>query len=65
LPGGPDGEALRRLRARFPDLPVFIITAYPDARLVEGAAGVFSKPFETGALLGALERVYAARPPSS
>lgn len=65
LPGGPDGEALRRLRARYPELPVFVITAYPDANLVEGAAGVFSKPFETGALLGALERAHAARHPAS
>jgi CheY-like chemotaxis protein len=61
LPGGPDGEALRRLRARYPGLPVFIITAYPDANLVEGAAGIFQKPFDTSALLEALVRVHAAR----
>jgi CheY-like chemotaxis protein len=62
VPGGPDGEALRRLRARYPGLPVFVITAYPDVALLEGAAGVFSKPFDTGALLQALEQVHAARP---
>lgn len=62
VPGGPDGEALRRLRARYPGLPVFVITAYPDVALLEGAAGVFSKPFDTGALLQTLEQVHAARP---
>jgi len=63
LPGGPDGEALRRLRARYPGLPVFVMTAYPDADLVEGAAGIFQKPFDTGALLKALEQAHAAHHP--
>jgi CheY-like chemotaxis protein len=61
LPGGPDGEALRRLRVRYPGLPVFVITAHLAAGLVEGAAGVFQKPFDTGALLKALEEAHAAR----
>lgn len=65
VPGGPDGEALRRLRARYPGLPVFVITAYPDAIPVEGAAGVFQKPFDTGALVRALELVHARRQPAS
>jgi CheY-like chemotaxis protein len=63
LPGGPDGEALRRLRARYPGLPVFIITAHLDADLVEGAAGIFQKPFDPGALLEALEQAHAAHHP--
>ncbi|MFP2913695.1 response regulator, partial [Pyxidicoccus sp. 3LFB2] len=62
VPGGPDGEALRRLRARYPRLPIFIMTAYPDVAPMEGASGVFSKPFDTGALLQALEAVHASRP---
>jgi CheY-like chemotaxis protein len=62
LPGGPDGEALRRLRERFPHLPIFIMTAYPDVAPMEGAAGVFSKPFDTGVLVAALETAHAARP---
>jgi len=61
LPGGPDGEALRRLRARFPEMPLFVITAYPDQAPGEVVAGVFSKPFDTSALLQALERAHAAR----
>ncbi|MBZ4420905.1 response regulator [Myxococcus sp. RHSTA-1-4] len=62
VPGGPDGEALRRLRARYPNLSTFIITAFPDAVPTEGASGVFSKPFDTRALVHALETAYAARP---
>jgi CheY-like chemotaxis protein len=61
LPGGPDGEALRRLRERFPELPVFVMTAYPEvlpAALPEHS-DIFSKPFDTAALLEVLERVHA------
>jgi CheY-like chemotaxis protein len=62
LPGGPDGEALRRLRARFPELPVFVMTAFPEAvSPLPEHVGVFSKPFDTAALLEALERTHAAR----
>ncbi|MCY1077539.1 response regulator [Archangium lansingense] len=64
LPGGPDGEALRRLRARFPELPVFVMTAYPEVLLPEAMpehAGVFSKPFDPAALLNELERAHASR----
>jgi CheY-like chemotaxis protein len=61
LPGGPDGEALRRLKARYPDMPAFVITAYPELASLEDAAGVFSKPFDTESLLKILEQAYAAR----
>jgi DNA-binding NtrC family response regulator len=59
LPGGPDGEALRRLEARFPELPRLVITAHasPDGPLP--AAELFQKPFDTAALLDALERLHA------
>ena len=30
LPGGPDGEALRRLGAKYPGLPMIVVTAYHD-----------------------------------
>jgi CheY-like chemotaxis protein len=60
LPGGPDGEALRRLKVRFPELPVFVITAYPEVAQDQQAAGVFYKPFDTAALIGALEKAYAS-----
>ncbi|KFE69538.1 response regulator [Hyalangium minutum] len=61
LPGGPDGEALRRLRARFPEMPLFVVTAYPELAPLESAAGVFAKPFDTAALVHALERAHTAR----
>jgi CheY-like chemotaxis protein len=60
VPGGPDGEALRRLKARFPDLPTFVITAYPDMNSTEAVVQIFHKPFDTAALLGALEQAHAA-----
>lgn len=63
IPGGPDGEALRRLKARFPKLPVFVITAYPEPSLIEEAAGVFIKPFNTGELVSRLELVHAQSRP--
>ncbi|MCP3100821.1 response regulator [Myxococcus sp. K15C18031901] len=65
VPGGPDGEALRRLRARFPRLPTFVITAWPDLAPVDAVIDVFSKPFDTRELVGALESAHASRPPSS
>jgi CheY-like chemotaxis protein len=61
LPGGPDGEALRRLKARYPDMPAFVITAFPELASLQDAAGVFSKPFDTESLLRTLEQTYAAR----
>jgi CheY-like chemotaxis protein len=64
LPGGPDGEALRRLRERFPDLPVFVMTAFPEAlpaMAMPEHTDVFSKPFDTAGLLDVLERVHAER----
>jgi CheY-like chemotaxis protein len=64
LPGGPDGEAVRRLAARFPGLPVVAVTAHPAAA-PSTCRAVFPKPFDTGALLEALERLHAERTPAS
>jgi len=55
MPGGTDGEALRRLKARFPLLPMLILTGHhqgPPSPLV------FLKPFDTARVMGALEAVY-------
>ncbi len=60
LPGGPDGEAMRRLGAKYPGLPMIVVTAYPDVPPVPHE-GFFSKPFDTRALLAALERLHRAR----
>lgn len=60
LPGGPDGEAMRRLAARFPGLPTIVVTALADVPSVPHEA-FFSKPFDTGQLLAAVERLHRAR----
>ena len=57
LPGGPDGEAMRRLARRYPGIPMLVVTAYPDPPPLPHA-GFFSKPFDTGQLLAAVERLH-------
>jgi len=60
VPGGPDGEALRRLADRYPGMPLIVVTAlHEPPRLPHH--GLFTKPFDTGELLGAVERLHAAR----
>jgi len=61
VPGGPDGEAMRRLAARFPGLPIIIMTALHEAATPPSQA-FFQKPFDTAALLAAVERLHAAQP---
>ncbi len=60
LPGGPVGEAMRRLGAKYPGLPMIVVTGYPDAPPLP-AEGVFTKPFDTRALLEAVERLHGLR----
>ncbi len=60
VPGGPDGEAMLRLAAKYPGLPMIVVTASPDAPPVPHH-GFFSKPFDTGELLDAIERLHRAR----
>jgi len=61
LPGGPDGEAMRRIAERFPGLPMFLVTALETPAPLPSEQR-FVKPFETGALLAAVERVHLLRP---
>ncbi len=58
--GGPDGEAMRRIAARHPGIPVLAVSAWERKPPVPCAA-FFSKPFDTGALLAEIERLHAAR----
>ncbi len=58
VPGGPDGMAMQRLAGKFPGLPMLIITAHSDESTVTGGAPLFTKPFDTGALLDAIERLH-------
>jgi DNA-binding NtrC family response regulator len=60
LPDGPVGEAMRRLAAKFQGLPMIVVTGYHDAPPLPSDA-VFTKPFNTRALLDAVERLHAAR----
>ncbi len=60
LPGGPDGEAMRRRGAKYPGLPMIVVSALTDAPPVPHE-GWFSKPFDTRALLAAVERLHQGR----
>jgi len=58
VPGGPDGEAMRRLAERFPGLPMLVVTVHAvDPPLPH--RGLFRKPFDPGALLDAVEALHA------
>ena len=61
LPGGPDGEAMRGLARKYPGLPMIVVTGYGEEVPPEPHAAVFTKPFDTAALLAAVERLHAAR----
>jgi CheY-like chemotaxis protein len=61
VPGGPAGEAMRRLEEKFPGLPLLVVTAYHDEPPLPHV-GFFPKPFDTAALLDAVERQHQARP---
>jgi CheY-like chemotaxis protein len=61
LPGGPDGEALRRLSERFPGMPLVVVTAHAEHQPPVETAGFFTKPFNTAHLLAAVERLHRAR----
>ena len=54
VPGGAFGEALVRLRARFPALPCVVISGYEVAQPVDGAAALLRKPFRMEELLDSL-----------
>ena len=59
MPGSPDGEALRMLQRRFPQLPVFRMTGHPE--IVPNGIFVFAKPLNTAHVLTALESAYENR----
>jgi two-component system, response regulator PdtaR len=61
LPGGPHGEAMRKLAARFTGLPMIVVTGYHEPPPLPHE-GYFTKPFETRELLAAVERLHRAQP---
>ena len=60
VPGGPDGQAMRLLARRFPDLPQIVITAFAEG-MSESGVTVFAKPFDTAALLMTIARIHQQR----
>jgi DNA-binding NtrC family response regulator len=60
VPGGPDGHALQVLARRFPRMPQIVITAFAEG-IEERDLPVFPKPFDTSALLAAIEQIYRQR----
>ncbi len=61
VPGGPDGEAMRRVAQRFPGIPQLVITAHDLTRAPFEPDQVFRKPFQTQALLEEVERLFQQR----
>lgn len=55
VPGSPRGEAARRVAERFPGIPMFVITAHEEISPPVPPSAVFRKPFDTAALVRALE----------
>jgi CheY-like chemotaxis protein len=62
VPGGPDGEAMRRVADKYPGLPLIVVTALHEPPPVPCEA-LFMKPFDTAELLETVERMYTARHP--
>lgn len=61
VPHGPSGEAARRLRQRFPNLPLIVMTGWEDELPEVEADAVLSKPFVSAQLLEHLERLHDSR----
>jgi CheY-like chemotaxis protein len=60
VPGGPDGEAMRRLGLRYPGLPMLTMSGV-HVEPLPGAPALFRKPFDTAQLLAAVERLHASQ----
>lgn len=60
LPGGLDGEGMARLDARFPGLPMIVLSAHHDVTPPLQPVARMAKPFDSAALLEAVEALYVA-----
>lgn len=59
LPGSAPGEALHALKARYPRLPLIVISGYPhEAPSDVPLHATFCKPFDTAQVLQALQALY-------
>lgn len=61
VPQGPSGEAVRRLRGLFPDLPLIVVTGWEDELPEVSIEAVLPKPFVSSQLLAHLERLHDGR----
>lgn len=61
VPQGPSGEAVRRLRRLFPDLPLIVVTGWEEELPEVGVEAVLPKPFVSSQLLAHLERLHEGR----
>lgn len=62
LPGGDDGAALARVVARFPDVPLLVVTGLRGEVSVPAHLEVVDKPFDTARLLDAIENLAGRTP---
>jgi len=60
VPGGPDGEAMKKLAEKYPGLQMIVVTAYHGVPPPLPHDAYFTKPFDTPTLLSAVERLHAA-----
>ena len=68
MPGMDGAEFLKQLRSIKPGLPVTIITGYPGSEMMErafkyGPFGVMNKPFDSAAIINAVNSFLKARQP--
>jgi CheY-like chemotaxis protein len=56
--GGAEGEAMRRLAARYPDIPRVVITAHHQANPPVAHEAILYKPFAPEAVISTLEQLY-------
>jgi CheY-like chemotaxis protein len=61
VPGGPDGEAMKRLAEKFPGLPIVVMTGHDDTAPPLSPIALFRKPFDTRELVATVERLYQSR----
>jgi two-component system, response regulator PdtaR len=61
MPGGADGEAMKRLRRSFPGLPVVVVTGHSEIVRPPDVQGFFFKPFQPEAVLSTLAQLHEAR----
>lgn len=61
VPPGESGDAARRVRELFPELPLIVVTGWHEEVPEVAAHAVLSKPFASSSLLAQLERLHGAR----